>query len=86
MLPIKFKEANMTLLKPASMTDEECKSLPVFTDGFECVSCWKLSWKERLSALVFGKIWLSVLSGKTQPPVWLACSDTVFTEESDDEA
>ena len=85
MLPIKFKEANMILLKPESMTDEECRSLPVFIDGVECVSCWKLSWKERLSALVFGKIWLFVLNGKTQPPVRLACSDTVFTEESDED-
>jgi len=85
MLPIKFKEANKTLLKPESMTDEECRSLPVFTDGVACVSCWKLSWKERLFALIFGKIWLSVLSGKTQPPVWLACADTVFTEESDED-
>ena len=49
MKPIKFKEANRNLLKPASMTDEECKSLWVYTNGIVCVSCWKLSFKERTS-------------------------------------
>ena len=80
MKPIKFKQANKNLLKPDSMTDEECSSLWVFTDGGQCVSCWKLSWKQRLAALFFGKVWLGVLSGSTQPPVWLDCTKTVFEE------
>lgn len=52
----------------------------VFTDTKMCVSCWKLNWKERLSALFFGTIWLGILSGATQPPVWLDCTRTVFVE------
>jgi len=69
MNPIDFDESNMTLTKPESMTDEECSSLKVWTDGEECVSCWRPSFLERLSILLFGRVWLSVLSGKTQPPV-----------------
>lgn len=76
--PIKFPEANKILLKPNSMTDEECRSLWVHTDGEQCISCWKLSFKQRLSALLFGRIWLSVHSGFTQPPVWVACEKTPF--------
>lgn len=78
MKPIKFKEANKNLLKPQNMTDEECSSLWVYTDGKACISCWKMSFKQRLSALFFGRVWLSVLSGQTQPPVWLDCCKTVF--------
>lgn len=78
MTPIKFKEANRQLFKPSNMTDAECKSLWAYTDGKQCISCWKLSWKQRLKALLFGKVWLSVLSGSTQPPVWLDCDNTVF--------
>ena len=78
MTPIKFKEANMNLLRPHNMTKEECSSLWVYSDGRQCISCWKLSWKQRLKALLFGKVWLSVLSGSTQPPVWLDCDNTVF--------
>ena len=78
MVPVKFKEANRKLLKPDNMTDEECSALWVYTDGKQCISCWKLSWKQRIKALLFGKVWLSVLSGCTQPPVWLDCDKTVF--------
>lgn len=74
----KFPQANKNLSKPDSMTDEECSSLWIFTDGKQCISCWKLNWKQRFSALIFGKVWLSVLSGQTQPPVWLDCTKSVF--------
>lgn len=44
MKPIKFEQANKNLLKPESMTDEECSSLWVYNDGRECISCWRLCW------------------------------------------
>lgn len=81
MKPIKFKEANKDLLKPDGMTDKECGSLPVFSDGTQCISCWKMSWKQRFSALFRGKVWLSVMSPNTQPPVWLQCYKTPFIKE-----
>lgn len=81
MKPIKFKQANKNLLKPDSMTDEECSSLWVHTDGKQCLSCWKLNFKQRISALIFGKVWLCVLSGSTQPPVWLNCTKEVFEND-----
>lgn len=83
MKAIKFKQANRNLTKPQNMTDEECSSLWVFSDNRECISCWKLSFRERLSALFFGRVWLSVLSGSTQPPVWLGCERTPFLKEGD---
>lgn len=80
MNPINFKEATVVLRKPENMTDEECGSLPVYTDGIHCVSCWKMSLKERIAALLFGKVWLIIMSGHTQPPVLLSCEKTVFVE------
>ena len=71
MTPIRFPEANKELTG-------NNRSLWVYTDGKQCISCWKLSWKQRLKALLFGKVWLSVLSGGTQPPVWLYCDKTIF--------
>lgn len=81
MKPIKFKEANKNLLKPQSMTDDECSGLWVYTDGEQCISCWKMNWKQRIMALLFGRVWLSVLSGQTQPHVWVDCDKTVFKQE-----
>jgi hypothetical protein len=82
MEPINFEQANKNLLKPPSMTDEECGSLPVFTDGTQCLSLWKMTWRERLSALLFGKVWLWVISGQTQPPVALQASKEVFDKHA----
>lgn len=81
MTPTNFKEANKDLLKPQGMTDNECGSLPVMTDGKQCLSCWQMTWKERFAALFFGKVWLCVLSGQTQPPVWMQCEKSVFETE-----
>lgn len=78
MKPIKFKQANKNLTKPESMTDEECSSLWVYSDGKQCISLWKMSFWQRIKVLFWGRIWLSVFSGETQPPVWLDCRKTVF--------
>lgn len=72
MKPIDFKESNKVLLKPSNMTDEECSSLPVYTDGKQCISLWKIGILKRIKLLFTGKVWLSVLSGMTQPPVWVS--------------
>lgn len=60
------------------MTNEECRALPIHTDGTECLSCWKMSFFERLKALIFGNIWIFVRSGSTQPPISLGCWRKAF--------
>lgn len=72
MRPIEFKEITKLLTKPDNMTDEECGSLPVFTDNKQCISCWRPTFWERLKILFVGRIWLSIWSGQTQPPVWIS--------------
>ena len=49
----------------------DCEDLPVYTDGKQCVSCWKMSFKERIKVLFTGRVWLGVIGHRTQPPVWL---------------
>ena len=64
----KHSFCNFIFTKPESMTDEECISLEVYKDNENIISAWRLSWKERFSALIFGNIWLHI-SGQIQPPV-----------------
>ncbi len=71
MKPIKFKESNVMLTGKG-----EIKNLPAYRDGEHIMSCWKMSLKEKLSALLFGRVWLVVKSSKTQPPVSLNCERT----------
>lgn len=82
MKPLHFKEAQIELKKPSSMTEEECGSLWIYqTESGECISLWSTSFWERVKFLFHGKLWLGVLSGKTQPPVWVDMTKTVFLKE-----
>jgi len=78
MKPIWFKESNRMLTKPQSMSEDECGDLYVFANGEQCISCWKPTLKERLSILVFGRVWLWVYSGHTQPPVSIETYRIIF--------
>ena len=71
MTPIEFKGQTLVLRKPAGMSDEECSPLPIARLDDTCVSCWRMSWRERLKVLWTGRVWLGVLSGQTQPPVYV---------------
>jgi hypothetical protein len=57
--PIEFKEQNCVYAKSQS----EYMPLPVYRseDGM-VVSCWSLTWKERVKLFLKGKMWLYVLT------------------------
>lgn len=73
-----FKAWNKVLTPPKDMTSAECSDLHVWTDGERCISCWKGSFKERIRFLFYGKLWLYVRSGNTQPAVGIVISRDVF--------
>lgn len=61
MKPIKFKECNVEFAKD----QPEYNSLPAYkvnSEQGEVITCWKLSFRERLRVLFFGCIWLNLLS------------------------
>ena len=51
---IKFKECNVEIAKD----QDEFKALWAYMDYTVTVSCYKLSFKERLKILFFGELWL----------------------------
>ena len=81
MKPIDFDEQTKVLTKPAGMTDEQCGSLPVFCNGEQIISRWQMSWWERIKVFCSGKIWVSVWSGHTSPPI-CPMIDTPFANDS----
>jgi hypothetical protein len=83
MTPIKFTQANANLGSPQGMTEEQCGSLPVYRDGQTCLSCWGMTWRERLTILFKGRVWLWVWMGNTQPPVKLE-ADVKFSAPKED--
>lgn len=61
MKPIKFPEANVTYAE----NQPEYQPLPAFKNDSqkgEVISCWQLSFRERMRILFTGKLWVSLMS------------------------
>ena len=81
MKPINFPEANKTLRAPSQKSDHQIDELRIFNYRERCISLWKPTLKERLSILLFGRVWLDILSGETQPPVAIVGTRTYLHSE-----
>lgn len=72
MKAVKFKEQNVVFAED----QPEYTPLPALvlnTDDGQVVSCWKLSFRERVRVLFTGRIWMSLLSfGKPLTPSFLS--------------
>ena len=59
MNPVKFPESNITFAK----NQPEYLPLPAYRDEYgRVITCWQLSWKERIEILFKGKLWLNILT------------------------
>lgn len=58
MKPIDFPEKTHDIAKD----QEQYLTLPAYVDELETVSCWKLTWLERLKLLLTGRLWLRQLN------------------------
>jgi len=84
MRPIQFKRSNKMLQPSGEQYSDNVVGvdpLPIWTDGEQCVSCWEMSFRERLSALLFGHVWLALLSGETQSPACLSVTRVYLQEQ-----
>ncbi|WP_454287102.1 hypothetical protein [Rhizobium arsenicireducens] len=73
---IRFAGANMVLGAPEGQ-EETCSDLYTYTNGACSVSCWQLSADELAEVNRTGRIFLSVFSGRTQPPVFVGDEEAV---------
>lgn len=76
MIPIKFPESNVIF----AANQPEYQPLPAWKNegGMgEVVSCWKLSFKERITILFTGKLWVSLCAfGKPLTPSYFSTKKT----------
>lgn len=79
MKPIKFNLSNYLFKAPQYLPD--CPDVPVLKDVRNgiVVSCWKMSWKERLSSLFLGKCWM-ITYHSSLPPIQLEIKKTLVKE------
>lgn len=66
--PTEFSEQNL-LLGPAEGTEEYVQPLPVFSNGQTCTSCWELTDEEIAEITRTRRVWVTVMAGRTQPPI-----------------
>lgn len=80
---VEFDGVNAILKAPPG-DEENCRSLSVFCNGVTCVSCWQLSEDELREVIVSGgKVFLSVFSGETQPPVFVGSEQSTRDVNAD---
>lgn len=72
--PINFAGSNVIMRAPAGA--ENVQDMHVFQTRHSCVSCWELSAVERAEINQTGRIFLSVLAGGRQPPVYVGSEST----------
>ena len=82
MKPIQFKEQTVIFAKDQPQY-QQLPALKIKSNEGEVISCWNLSFTERLRVLFTGKIWLSLMSfNKPLTPSFLSTKkDDVFTIE-----
>jgi hypothetical protein len=84
MKAVTFKHQNIVFAE----NQPEYTPLPALkfdTSQGEVVTCWKLSFKERLKILMFGKIWLSVLTfNQPLSPIYMSVDRKDIYSHPDD--
>ena len=86
MKPIKFYGMNTTFAE----NQPEYLPLPALVANLEdggknVISCWKLSWSERIKMLFTGKLWInSLMYGPSLQPILPEVSRPFTVKEEDD--
>lgn len=77
---IEFTQATKILPPPPGHT--EIAPLQVHVDKGTVTSCWRMSWRERWSALIYGRVWCRLQTGGAPPPpIALNARRTIFGKQ-----
>lgn len=80
--PIDFAGSNANFKGPPG-TEDVIGLMPVYTDGKEVISCWKMTEIERHRVFETGEVWFSSLSGGVVFPIKLSGLPLMFLIDTD---
>ena len=80
MIPIEFPEQTMVWAK----NQPPYLPLPAFTNETETISCWRLTWRERLRVLLFGRLWLRQMNYGAALQPQAPCIESPFALQADE--
>ena len=72
--PIDFEGSNLVMRAPEGA--ENVQDMHVYRTRHSCVSCWTVTPDELAEITTTGRIFLSVLAGGQQPPVYIGSEST----------
>lgn len=76
--PIPWHGQNKRLTAPKNVAKDIVQDLCIFNNGKVSVSCWQLTEAELINIIQNGgKIYLAVVFGPSQPPVYVGSEDSV---------
>lgn len=58
MQPVDFPEQNRVWAKD----QPEYRPLPAYTDDQQTIACWQMTWRERVTVLLTGRIWVRLMN------------------------
>jgi hypothetical protein len=73
--PVEFEGQNFVLRPPVKA--ENILPLPIFRNGKCCVSCWQLTDDEIAEIVTSRRVYVTVFSGDTQPPIYVGSGGNV---------
>lgn len=84
MKPVKFKHQNVVFAEDQPEY-QQLPALKIDTPTGEVISCWRLSFKERVKIIFTGKVWLSLMSfNKPLTPSFIAVNRKEVYSHPDD--
>lgn len=85
MKPIEFKHQNIVFAKEQPEY-QPLPALKIDSPSGEVISCWKLTFKERIKIVFTGRVWLSLMSfNKPLTPSFVAINRKDVYSHPDDE-
>lgn len=69
--PVDWNGANKILGPPKGYEEDQVCKMAIFTNGVVCVSKWQLSPEALKYAIETGCLFISIISGQTQPPIFI---------------
>lgn len=76
MKPIEFPEQTMVWAKD----QPPYRPLPAYLDAEQTISCWRLTWRERLTLLFSGRLWLRQMNFGAALQPQLPSIESPFTQ------
>ena len=74
-VPVQFKGCNTMLGPPVGFDETSVRSMSTFSNGVHSVSCWAFTAKEVEEINRTGHVFVSVFSGKSQPPIYIGTEE-----------